>query len=139
MFSKNLFSKVLKNYIFQSKKHFVSGDRDSRLAVLKRKGAKEAEKAKIRELELQNKLALAKKVEERFDTKYKTYLDKICETDKELANAKSKIPSKSILYYVPLKDEDTNFLNFFDESTNKLISEGGRITLYQCVFIIFLF
>ena len=93
----------------------------------------EKERQKISDIKIQLKEELCEKIQDKYEKKYTNFLDQICKTDKQLETAKSMYPEVKNLYYIPLKEEDKTLLKFFDEVTQKLINEGGRIQLYLSV------
>lgn len=137
MITKSFLSRNLKNVLNLSKK-FTSSSKESRLAVAKRRLAKQNEKQKIMDIKMQLREIEAENVEYTHEKKYKTFLDNICAKDKDLENAKNKYPMIKKLYYVPLKEEDKKIVAKFDQITQKLINEGGRIQLYNVVKLLFI-
>jgi hypothetical protein len=137
MITKTFLSRNLKN-IFNLSKKFTSGSRESRIAVGKRRLAKQNERSKIMEIKMKLKEIQAENVEFLHEKKYKTFLDDVCAKDKTLENARDQFPMFKKLYYVPLKEEDKVILSKFDQTTQKLINEGGRIQLYNVVKLSFI-
>ena len=111
----------------------ISNNRDQRIATGKKRLAKEKERQKISDIKIQLKEELCEKIQDKYEKKYTNFLDQICKTDKQLETAKSMYPEVKNLYYIPLKEEDKTLLKYFDEVTQKLINEGGRIQLYLSV------